>query len=78
MSGLDRALPQSSNGLAFVPANARGRDAVRYRCPQSGSYILLTDSTALQHLAIRPMRCAGCGGEHRLIRADEVLIESAA
>jgi hypothetical protein len=78
MSRLDRTLPHANNGLLFVSASARGPGAVRYRCPESGSYILLTDSAALQRLSMRPVQCAGCGGEHRLIRGDEPLIESAA
>ena len=78
MSGLDRMLPHTNNGLPFVAARARGAGAVRYRCPESGSYILLTDAAALKSLSMRPVQCAGCGGEHRLIRAEEALIESAA
>jgi hypothetical protein len=78
MSGLDRTHPHASQTLPFVPVNVRGPGAVRYRCPESGSYVLLTDAEALTRMCSRPVFCAGCGGEHRLIRADEVLVDSAA
>jgi hypothetical protein len=78
MSGLDRTFPRASHALPFVSASVRGSGAVRYRCPESGSYVLLTDADALGRLATRPVFCAGCGGEHRLIRAEAVLAESAA
>jgi hypothetical protein len=78
MSGLDRTFTHVINGLSFVAASTRGSGAVRYQCPESGSYVLLTDATELKHLSRRAVRCAGCGGEHRLLRVDEPLIESAA
>jgi hypothetical protein len=59
------------SSLSFVPASVRFSGAVRYRCPQSGSYVLVTDPDAMQQLFVRPLRCAGCGGLHRLTRGDE-------
>ena len=77
MSGLDRTVSGSTAGATYVTATAR-LGAVRYRCPDSGSFVLLTEPGALRLLSARPVRCAGCGGEHRLLRADETCVESAA
>jgi hypothetical protein len=80
MSGLSRTVPPASRTVPFVRASVRGPGAVRYRCPESGSYVLLTDGEALRRMSTRPVFCAGCGGEHRLIRAEaeEVPVETAA
>jgi hypothetical protein len=77
MAGLDRTFPHASSSFAYVPASAR-RGAVRYRCPDSGSYVLLTDPAALQRLSTRPVHCAGCGGEHRLLGVRNTPVDSAA
>ena len=58
-------------GLAArVPATQRAPGALRYRCPVTGSFILVTDETALTSLA-RPkarLRCPDCGEMHLLAR----------
>jgi predicted RNA-binding Zn-ribbon protein involved in translation (DUF1610 family) len=40
--------------------------AVRYRCPVTGSFVLLTDEISLRKFAhpTTCLRCAGCGGLH--------------
>ena len=77
MAGLDRTFAYATNGFACVPATTR-LGAVRYRCPDSGSYVLLTDPAALRGLSLRPVHCAGCGGEHRLLATEDALVDSAA
>jgi predicted RNA-binding Zn-ribbon protein involved in translation (DUF1610 family) len=77
MAGLDRTVPHLPNSFAYVPASAR-LGAVRYRCPESGSYVLLTDAAALRRVSRRPVHCPGCGGEHHLLASDESLVDSAA
>lgn len=55
----------------FVPAVATPRGALRYRCPVSGSFVLLTDSEALDALSgnTATHRCLACGDVHVLERA---------
>lgn len=55
--------------LRRVGATQRPHGAVRYRCPVTGSFILLTDSGALTKLARKRarLRCAGCGEMHMLV-----------
>ena len=53
---------------AVVPALRRAHGALRYRCPSTGSYVLLTDPAALAE-ATRPgtaTYCPGCGATHLL------------
>ena len=77
MAGLDRTLPHATSSFAYVPSSVR-LGAVRYRCPESGSYVLLTDPAALKRLSTRPVHCAGCGGEHRLLCTADAAVDSAA
>jgi hypothetical protein len=63
---------QSRTTLPVVTAIERPFGAVRYRCPESGSFVLLTDPEALKDSFMRPIRCVGCGGLHRLRQADTV------
>jgi hypothetical protein len=58
----------------WVPTIRRGRGALRYRCPVTGSYVLLTDPVGLARLAASPtaVRCAGCGAIHRLAVDDSL------
>ena len=54
--------------LRWVAAKQRRYGAVRYRCPVTGSFVLVTDAAALKRLA-RPrarIRCAGCNEMHLL------------
>lgn len=70
MSASNSVVSQVST-LPFVPATVRFAGAVRYRCPESGSYVLVTDPDALQYLFVRPLRCVGCGSLHRLTHGEE-------
>lgn len=51
-----------------VPALRRAHGALRYRCPSTGSYVLLTDPAALAEASVpnAPVRCPGCGDTHLL------------
>ena len=51
-----------------VPAMRRAHGALRYRCPSTGSYVLLTDPAALAEASApnAPVRCPGCGDTHLL------------
>jgi hypothetical protein len=67
--------PSAAGQAAFtewVPATRRARGALRYRCPTTGSYVLLTDPAALAGLsaAHAPVRCASCGETHHLTVDD--------
>lgn len=55
--------------LRRVGATQRPHGAVRYRCPVTGSFVLLTDSAALKKLARKRarLRCAGCSEVHMLV-----------
>lgn len=53
-------------------AKARPGGAFRYRCPITGSFVLVTDEATLDWLA-RPnarLRCADCGDLHLLDGLD--------
>jgi hypothetical protein len=56
----------------WVPAIATARGALRYRCPVSGSFVLLTDADALEALSADSAthRCSACGDVHVLERND--------
>jgi hypothetical protein len=51
-----------------APAIRRAYGALRYRCPASGSYVLVTDPAALARLTgpQAPIHCPGCGDTHFL------------
>jgi hypothetical protein len=62
--------------LHSVTATPRGRGALRYRCPATGSFVLVTDEATLQRLA-RPqatLRCPDCGEKHLLSIAGDAAI----
>jgi predicted RNA-binding Zn-ribbon protein involved in translation (DUF1610 family) len=53
-------------------ASVRSKGAIRYRCPETGSFILVTHPAMVEKLS-RPdasVRCPGCGDTH-LLRPDE-------
>jgi hypothetical protein len=58
--------------LRSVAAEPRAHGALRYRCPVTGSFVLLTDEPTLAALARPParLRCADCGEVH-LITVEE-------
>jgi hypothetical protein len=56
--------------LSVATATERPHGALRYCCPVTGSFVLVTDEASLERLA-RPrvrLRCADCGEMHLLIR----------
>lgn len=57
----------------WVPALRRSRGALRYRCPKTGSFVLLTDPVELARMAApaaAPVQCPGCGDAHFLALDD--------
>jgi len=56
-----------------VPASLRPRGAVRYRCPVTGSFVLVTEAATLARLAERDtrLRCLDCGEMHLLTLTPE-------
>jgi hypothetical protein len=64
---------QEAGFLRWVPATPRPHGAVRYRCPVSNSFVVVTDETELAALA-RPrarLRCLSCGEMHLLTQNAE-------
>jgi len=61
---------------APVSAVRRAHGALRYRCPSTGSFVLLTDPAVLARLTDpdAPVHCPGCGGTH-LLSADHAAAE---
>jgi hypothetical protein len=57
-----------------VIGELRPRGAIRYRCPVTGSYVLLTDPAILAGFAEHATRtrCADCGEMHLLMRMAPV------
>lgn len=57
----------------WVPAVTTPRGALRYRCPVSRSFVLLTDADALDALAADTAthRCPACGDVHVLERTND-------
>jgi hypothetical protein len=75
MSALDRfgsihpsALRQASGFMRWVEATLRPHGALRYRCPVSGSFVLVTDDETLKELTAprARIRCVDCGEIHLL------------
>ena len=64
------AFRHSAEPAHRVPATLRPSGAVRYRCPVSGSYVLVTDPPTLARLAERDtrLRCMDCGEMHLLAK----------
>ena len=59
---------QASNVVQRARATMRGHGALRYQCPTTNSFILVTDDPTLASLA-KPqprIRCADCGEMHLL------------
>jgi hypothetical protein len=56
-----------------VAATLRPRGAIRYRCPVTGSFVLVTDEASLDKLARPParLRCADCQEIHLVTVAAE-------
>jgi len=60
-------------------ATTRAHGALRYQCPVTGSFVLITDETTLASLGhpLGRVRCAGCGEMH-LLTQDESVSDAAA
>lgn len=59
---------QAANAVTRAPATMRGSGALRYQCPATNSFVLVTDDATLASLA-KPqprIRCADCGEMHLL------------
>ena len=64
------AYRHSAEPVRRVPATLRPSGAVRYRCPVTGSFVLVTDPATLARIAERDtrLRCMDCGEMHLLTR----------
>jgi hypothetical protein len=59
---------QAAGPVRRAPATMRGHGALRYQCPVTNSFVLVTDDATLASLA-KPqprLRCADCGEIHLL------------
>lgn len=64
---------QESYFMRWVSARERPHGAVRYRCPVTGSFVLVTEPEQLARLQ-RPrtrLRCVCCAETHLLTRDDD-------
>jgi hypothetical protein len=57
-----------------IPATLRPQGAIRYRCPVTGSYVLVTEAATLAGLSERDsrLRCVDCSEMHLLALAAPV------
>jgi hypothetical protein len=55
-----------------VQATLRSHGAIRYCCPVTGSFVLVTEAATLARLVERNvrLRCVDCGEMHLLTQAD--------
>jgi len=62
------AFSEARGLLRWVEAKQRPHGALRYRCPVSGSFVLVTDEPTLARLrrGRGRIRCADCGEQHLL------------
>jgi hypothetical protein len=62
------ALSQGTGWIRWVAASIRPHGALRYRCPVTSSFVVVTDDVMLARLS-RPharLRCLSCGEFHLL------------
>jgi hypothetical protein len=67
------ALRHATAAPRSVADTSRRHGALRYNCPTTGSFVLVTDETTLASLS-RPrarLRCADCGETHLLMLDGE-------
>jgi len=66
------AYRHSAEPMSRVAATLRPSGAIRYRCPVTGSFVLITDPSTLARIAEHDIRtrCMDCGEMHFL--AQEV------
>ena len=62
------ALRQASGFMRWVEATLRPHGALRYRCPVTGSFVLVTDDDTLKAVGTQraQIRCVDCGEIHLL------------
>lgn len=63
---------QAAKMVRWAEAMPRPHGGIRYRCPVTGSLVLVTDEATLARLA-RPrarLRCIACGEMHLLARGE--------
>jgi hypothetical protein len=62
------AFSEARGLLRWAEANPRPHGALRYRCPVSGSFVLVTEEPTLARLrrGRGRIRCADCGEQHLL------------
>jgi hypothetical protein len=62
------ALGQAASMVRWAKVTPRAHGALRYQCPVTGSFVLITDETALAGLAQSRgrLRCMDCGEMHLL------------
>ena len=62
--------------LRWVPASLRAYGALRYVCPVTGSFVLVTDEANLQQLAgpRGRLRCPDCGEFHLILRGGDAFV----
>lgn len=67
------AYRHAAEPVCRVSAALRPRGAIRYRCPVTGSFVLVTDAATLARLAERDtrLRCVDCGEMHLLVLTQE-------
>lgn len=63
------AYRHSAEPVRRVSASLRPRGAICYRCPVTGSFVLVTEAATLARLAERNtrLRCVDCGEMHLLV-----------
>ncbi|MGB7257050.1 MAG: hypothetical protein WBD48_03125 [Pseudolabrys sp.] len=63
---------QMNTASRWASATAVATGALRFRCPQVGSYVLLTDEKTVARLTngVARIRCAACGEIHLLTCGD--------
>lgn len=67
------AYRHAAGPVRAVVATPRPHGALRYRCPVTGSFVLVTDDATLHRLAgprVR-LRCVDCGEEHLLMQETD-------
>jgi hypothetical protein len=64
--------------LRWAAVTRRAHGALRYVCPLTGSFVLVTDEATLQRLASprAQVRCPDCGEMHLLLRDGDTGIFS--
>jgi hypothetical protein len=71
------AYRQADAMLRWAQATQRPHGALRYRCPVTGSFVLVTDEASLDRLARSParLRCVDCHELHLVtVENDPVIV----